>query len=106
MQVQADPETAGRQTAVFAVCVHAFVTVKPERLNCYEKSSYGIGLYNINRRIKMAYGEEFFRNQNTLFRVSRRRYLRIFSTVSSTHFFLLSVAAQAMWGVISSFLLS
>ena len=30
LQVQADPETAGRQTEVF-------VTVKPERLNCYVK---------------------------------------------------------------------
>ena len=33
LQVQVDPETVGRQTAVFAVCVHAFVTVKPRGLN-------------------------------------------------------------------------
>ena len=33
MQVQVDHETVGRKTAFFAVCVHAFVTVKPGGLN-------------------------------------------------------------------------
>ena len=33
MQMHVDPETIGRQTAVFAVCVYAFVTVKPGGLN-------------------------------------------------------------------------
>lgn len=30
LQMQADPEAVGRQTAVLAVCVHSFVTMKPE----------------------------------------------------------------------------
>ena len=33
LQTQGDTETGGRQTAVFAVCVHAFVAVKPGGLN-------------------------------------------------------------------------
>ena len=54
LQVQADPETAGRQTAVFAVCVHAFVTVKPERLNCYHflyLEKYTLSYIFVNKKI-------------------------------------------------------
>ena len=37
MQRQVNPETYGRQSAYHGICVHAFVAMKPERLNSYRR---------------------------------------------------------------------